>query len=119
MMFLSVACLSLTFDALLVSASSVRRNLACKGECKARKKNNNAPRWCDNSTWNNNTIINHPEFLKDPNATVPALRCNFGHKRFLPEDPDNPIGCSAGPNSCTCMSEAQAIAHNQSAKIQA
>merc|ERR1712028_140667 len=28
----------------------------------------------------------------------------------------DPIGCSPGPNSCTCMSEAQAIAHNQSAK---
>lgn len=116
MMFLSVACLSLTFDTLLVSASSVRRNLACKGACKRRKREAVAPRWCDNSTWNNNTIINHPEFLKDPNATVPALRCNFGHKPFFPEDPDkHTIGCSSGPHSCTCMSEAQAIAHNQSA----
>jgi len=60
--------------------------------------------------------------LKDPNATVPALRCNFGHKSFLPEDPDNGIGCAGGRGQpskqvpCTCMSEAQAIAHNQVTK---
>jgi len=103
--FLSVVCLSLTFDNLLVSAAG-------KEQYKIR------PNSCNHSAWSNNSNME----LKDPNATVPALRCNFGHKPFSPEDPDNGVGCLGGRGQpskqvpCTCMSEAQAIAHNQVTK---